>query len=662
MSNEIRRRLTNVDKTKSFDSVIVNDGSKLRQITKNQLEKIINIDGVVGEVSGTSIHVRDSAKAPFRGMKLFGKTTQLKTTGKNKLDVAEKLNFQTIFSKDISIPAGRYILSWSGRTYGGANKPYVHFATNDAWIELTANEGTSVLSFDKPEDHIYIYPNGSSASDSNGITATIERLMVSVDGGEYEPYSGGVASPSPEWKQDLVSPGDEGNIALNVYSKNFFKENAIPKKQTVNGITCEYEGNGIFHIYGTHTGTAQGMQISTTALNIPIDPDDYYTMSTLLISGKCPVDFHPYLGVGSDNVSLKNWFSCWLTPDVKEGTIVTHTARGKDALADANKIAKFWIYSYNNDLTNYTMDARIQVWIERGKESTKYEPFTLQELAVSTPSGLPGIPVTSGGNYVDADGQHWVCDEVDLERGVYIQRVRKLVISGGENWTESSSYQAYSLMLSPQSQTGMCTHLNKINADQLKEGETGVYLEWSGYAIVQVKELFPKLGDFLLFLSEQYDNGTPFTIYYCFETPIETPLTDEELAAYQVATTNHLNTTILNDAEAHMEVTYSVDLKTYIEDFKNAVVGIKTSVTLLADSWTVSDDGYYFTQEVTVPNTTVNSKIDLQPTPEQMIYLLQSEISLFVANNNGTIVVYALNAVPEEDMTFNAIRSEVIAV
>ena len=40
-----------------------------------------------------------------------------------------------------------------------------------------------------------------------------------------------------------------------------------------------------------------------------------------------------------------------------------------------------------------------------------------QTLTLPTPNGLPGIPVTSGGNYTDSTGQHWVCDEVDLERG-----------------------------------------------------------------------------------------------------------------------------------------------------------------------------------------------------------------------------------------------------
>lgn len=43
-----------------------------------------------------------------------------------------------------------------------------------------------------------------------------------------------------------------------------------------------------------------------------------------------------------------------------------------------------------------------------------------QTITLQTPTGLPGIPVQSGGNYTDQSGQQWVCDEVDLERGVKV--------------------------------------------------------------------------------------------------------------------------------------------------------------------------------------------------------------------------------------------------
>lgn len=60
--------------------------------------------------------------------------------------------------------------------------------------------------------------------------------------------------------------------------------------------------------------------------------------------------------------------------------------------------------------------------------SPDYEPYREQLLTLPTLTGLPGIPVTSGGNYTDPQGQQWVCDEVDLERGVKVQRIDKAAL------------------------------------------------------------------------------------------------------------------------------------------------------------------------------------------------------------------------------------------
>lgn len=62
----------------------------------------------------------------------------------------------------------------------------------------------------------------------------------------------------------------------------------------------------------------------------------------------------------------------------------------------------------------------------------------MQSVSFSTPNGLPGIPVTSGGNYTDENGQQWICDEVDLGRGVYVQRVDKGAFDATKALTEQS--------------------------------------------------------------------------------------------------------------------------------------------------------------------------------------------------------------------------------
>ena len=65
-----------------------------------------------------------------------------------------------------------------------------------------------------------------------------------------------------------------------------------------------------------------------------------------------------------------------------------------------------------------------------------------QTLTLPTPNGLPGIPVTSGGNYTDPGGQRWVCDEVDLERGVRVQRVDKTCFDNTKTLAEQNAILA----------------------------------------------------------------------------------------------------------------------------------------------------------------------------------------------------------------------------
>ena len=57
-----------------------------------------------------------------------------------------------------------------------------------------------------------------------------------------------------------------------------------------------------------------------------------------------------------------------------------------------------------------------------------------QSLTLATPNGLPGVPVSKDGNYTDSNGQQWVCDEIDLGRGKYVQRIETRILDGTEAW------------------------------------------------------------------------------------------------------------------------------------------------------------------------------------------------------------------------------------
>ena len=125
-----------------------------------------------------------------------------------------------------------------------------------------------------------------------------------------------------------------------------------------------------------------------------------------------------------------------------------------------------------------------------------------QTITLQTPNGLPGIPVTSGGNYTDPQGQQWVCDEMDLERGVKVQRVDKTCIDNTKTLAEQNAILA---------------------------------------------------------------------------TPIETPLTPAELAAYKALTTYAPDTVVQASDGAGVKLGYQRDVNIAIKKLEDAVASMTTT-------------------------------------------------------------------------------------
>ena len=125
-----------------------------------------------------------------------------------------------------------------------------------------------------------------------------------------------------------------------------------------------------------------------------------------------------------------------------------------------------------------------------------------QMITLQTPNGLPGIPVTSGGNYTDPSGQQWVCDEVDLERGVRVQRVDKTSFDNTKTLAEQNAILA---------------------------------------------------------------------------TPVETPLTPDELTAYKALTTYAPNTVVQAADGAGVKLDYQKDVNIAIKNLEDAIASMTTT-------------------------------------------------------------------------------------
>lgn len=81
------------------------------------------------------------------------------------------------------------------------------------------------------------------------------------------------------------------------------------------------------------------------------------------------------------------------------------------------------------------------------------------------------------------------------------------------------------------------------------------------------------------------------------------------------------------------------------------------TITLSASAWTGSAEPY--SQPIEIATVTSSSKVDLQPSAQQIVDLQNAEISLMIGNNGGTLTCYAIGNKPTVDYTMQVLIQEV---
>lgn len=328
----------------------------------------------------------------------------------------------------------------------------------------------------------------------------------------YEPYTGGKPSPSQEYPQEIESVGQDGEIEVKTLGANLFDASTALKTQI---------DAGLLHINDS----------GEVVLNGTFDTNNR--------------NFY---------ITLKPGVYC-LT-----GGAIWHIIASKDSVFDRiltiDEETTYHCYisngTYNEVVSNPMINA--------GSTALPYEPYKpAQTLIIPTPNGLPGIPVASDGNYTDADGQQWVCDEVDFKKGVYVQRVAtETPKAKWKNFEETADvpnrYRIYGALV-----------------NRYRDGSTkclishGIYANWGiapGWALNSTTFYYhPKEDVTKEEAKEQIlgfiNSANPLTFLGQLETPIEKPLTTEQLAAYKALRTYSPTTTVTNDAGAGMSVGYA---------------------------------------------------------------------------------------------------------
>ena len=316
-------------------------------------------------------------------------------------------------------------------------------------------------------------------------------------------------TPTPEAPVPIASAGESGSITVEVTGRNLLKPNS----------------------YNTY-------------YEFPLKAN---TVITLMTNGK------PSQG-GNIKFSATDGSNVWFSIDAGQ-TRVCRSIGNKDVKGfyDQLKVGGGLEYMFAvGDIKTYT---------------PYVEP---QSLTLQTPNGLPGVPVSKDGNYTDENGQQWICDEIDLGRGKYVQRVNNFVFNDKALFSVDieAKHENSILINIPVTDASNFNTLgaNSMLCDRLKACEHNIYsidevsCGYTGGANYLRVRLPISAGTEIEEI-KNYLADKSFKILYIIATPIERDLTPEEIAAYKALRTYGPTTVVSNDAGAEMEVTYVADRK-----------------------------------------------------------------------------------------------------
>ena len=549
--------------------------------TEQYIEKSINENtqkapAIVETASGEMLNVTDSSDLGLKGLKVFGKGEQAKTTGaqlfqpkKENLTTNDGLTgvinsdgsvtvtgtptkryAQAYFENVSSFPEGKYFIS------GGSHEVstltfQVDITRQDDTIEYLRNTAIEFKADDKLRRVMIKY-------DSPDLQKTNYTIYPMLNVGEtqapYEPYAGNQPSPNPDYPQEIKIPGSDGSLEVRVFGAQLIAKTYA--SATINGITYTVNDDG--------SVTANGKATSNSFFLLSMLPK---ANDVFLSGGKSES-----ISIVYTNMVNKGY------KDVGNGIYIPNQF-------DYEKYPNSRIQIQITEGTTVTNEI-IRPMLNAGSTALPWEPCKLQPLTLSTPNGLPGIPVDSGGNYTDEKGQQWICDEADFERGKYIQRVIKkenpVFAKNGDYAVEGSELYFCSIPEISETKemalpgTGISTYMQYTNT-VLNRNETGFYISYGGIW-ARIKDV----GDLDAFNAKLQDAVFYFTYKGIPET--ETDLLEKQLKAYRALHTNYPTTNVSTDStpQAGLEMEYVADTKSYIdkkfEELQKALVNTNTQV------------------------------------------------------------------------------------
>lgn len=206
-------------------------------VVSDELERVKNDVLETGTDTDTFIHLEDSAMAEYQELSVDGVCEQETTSGKNLVNIENnsisealtnvainnhEIKFttiansqyeQTIFFKNILLKANKtYSIMRIKSSEVPSTMGQLELYKGSDWIKVLLNGMVNSGTFTVSEDDIYAVRIKLSNANQPSYTGTISNIMISEEGGEYEPYTGGQPSPSPDYPQEIKTIENSINV------------------------------------------------------------------------------------------------------------------------------------------------------------------------------------------------------------------------------------------------------------------------------------------------------------------------------------------------------------------------------------------------------------------------------------------------------------------
>lgn len=509
---------------------------------------------IVETVKGSVVQIADSAEAFMEEFKIFGKSEQITTTGaqlfnESQIEQNDSRGFKYL---NLAVGEGNFTLSSNIPKSPTDQSAYIMLVSGnvkalDSEITSNSNGVYSGRSRTFPSKDGYMTIAYRNDSNTNKLI-TFNKYWYMLNAGDtakpYEPFTGGKPSPSPDYPQEIKTNAENGEINANVITGNLFPIDKF-KKYEVNNSAKQITLNGD-RISFTGKGTT-GKEDMVFFLNKEADklslPPGKYTLS--FKSNK------PYGGTNGENT-----VEMYLIVEKKSGTVYQSTGNAGKRTVDIEDGDKMY---FRFNINNNSMSAEFyDIMFNLGDTPLPYEPYAEQSLAIQTPDGLPGIPVTSGGNYTDSTGRQWVCDEICEQNGVI--GVKRNVINYKITGNEYAQLDNPTTIGMRAEKIAKYPHAGFCNYAKMEGATTTVSVGISGNW-VQIKNFgFNTVAEF-----KEWVKNNDVYLMYTLKEPTFEPLPEEIQQKFKSLHTYYPTTVVTNNANADMQLDYVADTKLYID-------------------------------------------------------------------------------------------------